>query len=365
MSNKPEYSIFDPAEIPCEEISDANELVKEPVVSVDMITYNHGPYIRQAIEGVLQQEVDFPYELVIGEDCSTDGTREIVFEYQKKYADIIRVITSEQNVGAHKNALRTEKACRGKYIAWCEGDDYWHHPRKLQKQFDYLEGHTECGLVFSDYNVYDVKSQKRIQNYMRWKRHHMPLSLDFYDLMRGPCPILTCTVVVRRGLLERVVDSDPILYQSDRFLLGDTQRWVEISYLSKLFCLEDSTAVHNLLSESVTRSKDVRKRLRFALSSKEVFLYLCDKYSLPTSIRKEREAKWCCSALQLAFYERDPELADMVKKKKEDRFTYTDWLKYFGSRNIIMHHVLKLMVYCRNRCLFRNVDSWFQPPRKD
>jgi glycosyltransferase involved in cell wall biosynthesis len=74
----------------------------DPLVSVKMITYNHAPYIAKAIEGVLNQKVNFPIELVIGEDCSTDGTREIVSDYQKKYPDIIRVITSDKNVGMKK-----------------------------------------------------------------------------------------------------------------------------------------------------------------------------------------------------------------------------------------------------------------------
>src|ERR1700690_2758382 len=113
--------------------------MKEPLVSVKMITYNHAPYITRAIEGVLQQKTTFPFELIIGEDCSTDGTREIVFAYQKKYPDIIRVITSDKNVGMNINGLRTIKAGKGKYIALCEGDDYWHNPEKLQKKVDFLK----------------------------------------------------------------------------------------------------------------------------------------------------------------------------------------------------------------------------------
>ena len=134
----------------------------EPLVSARMITYNHAPYIARAIEGVLQQKTNFPFELVIGEDCSTDGTREIVFEYQKKYPDIIRVITSDSNVGSKKNGHRTSQACRGKYIAYCEGDDCWHHPGKLQKQVDYMESHPACGLVYSSYDVYHPKSKKEL-----------------------------------------------------------------------------------------------------------------------------------------------------------------------------------------------------------
>jgi glycosyltransferase involved in cell wall biosynthesis len=87
----------------------------EPWVSVMIVTYNHAPYIAQAIEGALQRKVDLPFDLVIGEDCSTDGTREIVLEYQRTYPDIIRVIMSDKNVGANLNARRTRKACRGIY----------------------------------------------------------------------------------------------------------------------------------------------------------------------------------------------------------------------------------------------------------
>ena len=88
----------DPMDIPCIETSDPEKLCKHPVVTVSMITYNHEPYIRQAIEGVMMQETDFEFELLIGEDCSTDKTREICFEYQKRYSDKIRVLWCSHNL---------------------------------------------------------------------------------------------------------------------------------------------------------------------------------------------------------------------------------------------------------------------------
>jgi Glycosyltransferases involved in cell wall biogenesis len=103
----------------------------QPLVSVCCITYNHEPYIAQAIEGMLMQKTDLPIELIIGEDCSTNRTRELVVDYQKKHPDIIRESTSEKNVGMHKNGQRMGKACRGEYIALCEGDDYWIELLKL------------------------------------------------------------------------------------------------------------------------------------------------------------------------------------------------------------------------------------------
>lgn len=106
------------------------------LVSVATITYNHAPLIRRCIESVLMQKTSFAFEFVIGEDCSTDGTREIVLDYARKYPGIIRGITSESNVGAKENSIRTILACQGEYIAFCEGDDYWIDPFKLQKQYE-------------------------------------------------------------------------------------------------------------------------------------------------------------------------------------------------------------------------------------
>lgn len=133
-----------------------------PLVSVHMVTYNHEPYIAQAIEGMLRQETDFPIELVIGEDCSTDRTHDIVFDYQKKHPDIIRVITSDKNVGARKNSKRVYKACRGKYLAFCEGDDYWTDPYKLQKQVDYFAANPEVVLVA--HRAYSIDVNNNIKN---------------------------------------------------------------------------------------------------------------------------------------------------------------------------------------------------------
>ncbi len=128
-----------PEGIPCNEMSDSNRICKNPLVSVHMVTYNHEPWIAEAIEGVIMQETDFEYELVIGEDCSSDRTREICFEYQKKYPEKIRVMWSEKNLGCRKNGLRCRIREHGEIIALCEGDDFWTDPRKLQKQVELLK----------------------------------------------------------------------------------------------------------------------------------------------------------------------------------------------------------------------------------
>ncbi len=123
------------------------------LVSVNCITYNHEKYIANAIEGFLMQKTNFEYEVLIGEDCSTDNTRKIVESYIEKYPNIMRLITSEKNVGGRQNGRRLHENSRGKYIAICEGDDFWTDPNKLQKQVDYLESHPECTLCFHAANI--------------------------------------------------------------------------------------------------------------------------------------------------------------------------------------------------------------------
>ncbi|HET7118091.1 MAG TPA: glycosyltransferase [Hanamia sp.] len=124
--------------------------MSSPLLSVCFITYNHEKYIEESLESILNQRTSFDYEIVIGEDFSTDRTREIVFQYEKKYPEKIRVITGEYNVGSQKNILRTLENCSGKYIAAIEGDDYWTDNLKLQKQVDFLEKNIEYSMVCHD-----------------------------------------------------------------------------------------------------------------------------------------------------------------------------------------------------------------------
>lgn len=155
----------------------------EPLVSVHMITYNHAPYIAQAIEGVLMQKTNFPFELVIGEDCSTDRTREIVLQYAQKYPKIIRVITSPNNVGMKKNSYRTIQACSGKYIAFCEGDDFWKNTEKLQMQVDLMDIRPECGLVFSDCDWIFTETNGIIKNYQKKNCEQINIQPNIVDIL--------------------------------------------------------------------------------------------------------------------------------------------------------------------------------------
>src|ERR1700676_449892 len=115
-------------------------------LSVMMITYNHERYIAQAIESILAQKVNFDYELVIGEDCSTDGTRAVILDFHRRYPSRIVPLLRERNLGGPRNFLGTLAACRGKYLALLEGDDYWICTDKLQRQVDFLEANPAWAI---------------------------------------------------------------------------------------------------------------------------------------------------------------------------------------------------------------------------
>jgi Glycosyl transferase family 2 len=127
-----------------------------PVVSVVLRTYDHAPFIAQAIESVLIQQAPFPFELVIGEDCSSDGTREVVLSYAERNPDVIHAVLPEQNLGHGEILTRALDAARGDLIAYLDGDDYWTSAEKLRRQVEYLEHHPECTSCFHDVSlIYD------------------------------------------------------------------------------------------------------------------------------------------------------------------------------------------------------------------
>jgi len=335
MSDKPEYSIFDPAEIPCQEISDPAVLSKVPLVSAAMVTYNHAPYIAQAIEGVLQQKTDFPFELVIGEDCSTDGTKEIVFEYQKKYPNIIRVITSEQNVGMHKNADRVRKAYRGKYIAFCEGDDYWTDPLKLQKQVDFLEANPDYGMVHSDYDKLIDKTGRIIKSVHKQNNVRIPTNNLFEELLINNF-IGTLTVCVRANSLKQAIINNHENWEN--WMMGDKPLWMEISRHSKIGYINKSLAVYRRLEESASSTKNIKKKLDFLKSSYAVKFYFIEKYGCSKSTKETVLRDYHRMILRYSLLLLDKknarksfEFLQTLEKDGEQRVI--NYCHYFGSKN--------------------------------
>lgn len=263
--------------------------VPEPMVSIRTSAYNHAGYIRECIEGILNQKTDFKFEYIIGEDFSTDGTREIVFEYAEKYPDVIRVITADRNLGMKMNGQRCIDACRGKYIAICEGDDFWIDSYKLQKQVDYMESHPECAVCATEgYRL----------NQATGEMAELPtLGLETYtpqDFLEGN-QIFTLTTLTRASWArEFYTEIEPI---APRFMMGDYTLWLYMLTRGTIHKLSDKCAVYRELSQSASHYKDPYKQLRFAASSYDLRLFYNRLYKFSSSSMLFRKFKniylWC------------------------------------------------------------------------
>ena len=167
------------------------------MVSVFMTVYNHGRWVKQAIEGVLSQQTDFRYQIVIGEDCSTDDSRSICIAYQKKYPDKILLLLNEHNLGMNGNGANVSAHCVGKYVAVCEGDDYWTDPHKLQKQVDFLEAHPDYSACYHSVKIVDENGVEYTELDIPAYTSNETFTYPREDVFSMRLPGQSCTVVAR------------------------------------------------------------------------------------------------------------------------------------------------------------------------
>lgn len=184
----------------------------KPFVSVIMLTYNHEKYISQALNSVLMQEVNFDYEVLIGDDCSSDMTQQILLEYQHKYPKKIVLRLRQKNIGATKNAYELLMMAQGKYLATCEGDDYWTNIHKLQLQVDFLEknpqfiGCTHKFLIVNDEGK-PVRNQK-----LNWVKQKEIFTFNDFEGIYLPGQPST---FVRRNIFKNSEEDFSIIYKAD------------------------------------------------------------------------------------------------------------------------------------------------------
>lgn len=263
--------------------------VPEPLVSVRTSTYNHGKYIRQCIEGVLMQKTDFPFEYIIGEDCSTDDTMDIVKEYAEKYPDVIRVVTADRNVGMKGNGVRCIERCRGKYIAICEGDDYWTDPFKLQRQVDFLESHPQMGVCATECNWY-IQKTGQLEPVPSTRKYLYGVE-DFMENNQ----VYTLTTLVRADWVrEYQFDVAPLL---PFFRMGDYSMWLYLLSKSPIVKLNEYTCVYRVLENSASHFKSAFQQMKFAMASFDIRCYFNELmgYHVPRmKYRKWRDTYRIC-----------------------------------------------------------------------
>lgn len=234
--------------------------MSEPLLSVCLITYNHANYIKEAIDGVLMQKVNFSWELIIADDFSTDGTREIVLEYKKKYPDFITLILQEKNVGPAKNWMDLITYPKSKYIAYFEGDDFWTDPHKLQMQVDILEANVKFSFCCHRYKVL-FQSSNNFEDRIYPLNFPVLLPLykgviitikEYHDVWMTQ---MLTTVFRKEAILESINQSSSFKY------FRDTHVFYYLLKQGQGLCLDFVGGVYRINSGGVYSGVDLSKRL--------------------------------------------------------------------------------------------------------
>lgn len=245
----------------------------QKMISVVIITYGHEKFIEQTINGVLIQECSFDFELIVANDCSPDNTdiiiQAIIDNHPK--ASKIKYVRHNKNIGMMPNFIFALKSAQEKYIALCEGDDYWTDPLKLQKQVDFLEANPECGLCHTDYSRYIQNTQKNSYSATKFSSKNV-----FLGLIRSEYPIGTLTAVFRNEIWKKYITD--IELDSKDWLMGDLPFWLYLSREHKVHYVDDVTAVYRVIAESASNTQDLDKMIRFDDGVREVKLFFLEKH---------------------------------------------------------------------------------------
>jgi|GEM_PF-1912118 len=206
---------------------------EQPLVSVAMVTYNHQSYIAQAIEGVLAQKTTFPIELIVSDDKSTDNTAQVIGNLEDDNREVIKPVYRKKNIGSMANFLDTLSRCKGKYIAFCDGDDYWTDPYKLQKQIDFLEENPGYVICAHQTELNEGDLMRSIPNPYLAKNGELSIT----DLAVGNL-FYTSSVVYRNGMIGQFPDW---MYRSP---VGDYVLFMLNARKGKLKYLPDTMSVY-------------------------------------------------------------------------------------------------------------------------
>lgn len=256
--------------------SNCNNLsIEEPLVTIQCLVYNQKYFLRDCLDGFVMQKTNFPFEAIIHDDASTDGSADIIREYAEKYPNIIKPIYEKENQYSKKNGSLTKimnATCNGKYIAFCEGDDYWIDPYKLQKQVDYMESHLDIGLCYTNFNIlnYNTKDIRHDVFTSFPREFHYDHTLG--DWIREAPYIGPMTWLARSGLWKSVIRVSGSVDGS----------FCIIAYFkkySKTVCLlNETTAVYRIHDGSATQTYEIRKSYDYKSGLHNLQLMLADMY---------------------------------------------------------------------------------------
>lgn len=247
-----------------------------PLVAIKCIAYNHESYIRETLEGFVTQKTNFPFVAIVHDDASTDNTTSIIQEYSEKYPDVIKPIFETKNQYSKNDGSLNKiinsvlRSTGAKYIAICEGDDYWTDPFKLQKQVDFLEVNPNYGICYTKIRNF-IQAKKKLGDI--WGGPYQ----EFSELLIKGNTIPTLTAVFKSDLYFEYYK---VIQPSDKkWPMGDYPMWLYFAHNSKVRFLDEVTGIYRVLPESASHMQDNNKWLRFCNGYRDIKLYYATYYN--------------------------------------------------------------------------------------
>ena len=265
--------------------------MEQPIVTVWCLAYNQKDFIRDALEGFVMQKTTFPFEVIVHDDASTDGTTAIVQEYARRYPDIIKPVIETENQwqrGGLKHIIQimNENHRNGKYIAFCEGDDYWTAPQKLQQQVDFLESHSEYSMCFhSAKKKYETKARAWINCENIEDRDY-----DATDIFVN-WTVPTASVMCRREAMEFYAN----LKHPERIQNYDIFIFLSCAMIGKLRGMHEQMSVYRIQGEGLTYNK--KALIRCTMNNPGHFMTLKENFPIV-------DAKPVDDTISKVFFER-------------------------------------------------------------
>ena len=243
---------------------------KTIVLSVAVITYNQKDYIAKTLQSIIDQKHNFKYEILVSDDCSTDGTQKVIKEFKKNYPSILKPVFNEKNLGAMANYYATVSRAKGKFLMVCAGDDCW-LPGKVKKQIEFMERNHDFGICYGKAELREVECCESVKqigaNF-----------LDFKDLYYVGNKIPALTVCARMDLFKKYLQE--VMPQEKNWLMEDYPFYLYAAFESKIYFMNDLLAVYRVVENSLSHQVDINKQLRFEKSVYDIKKFFADKYSL-------------------------------------------------------------------------------------
>ena len=293
-----------------------------PIVSIRCLVYNHEPYLRKCLDGFMMQKTNFAFEVIVHDDVSTDNSAAIIREYAEKYPDIIKPIYETENQyskldGSLDRIINKAIHPNAKYIAYCEGDDCWTDPYKLQKQVYFLESHPDYILSHSDIDHEFVGTGKIIHSLHKHYRNYNQLnkSWDKYKMVElilaGKYSVQTLSVCARKDDIIEIQNDQDII--NAKLKMGDTPLWIELSQRGKFHFLKESTAIYHIIAESATHSSNFSNVISFYESCFKMVDLFGNRYLLSDKFINQVKQKYIYFAIK-EIYISSPQYIEEINK---------------------------------------------------